>query len=105
MKYYVDMVSLNEDGEELIQFAQNNIRPLYDKMLSFLNDCIWEGDAKDAFEVKYKEKLDKILKINEIVIKLGAFMVTCSKHYGESNDKIMKNWQDYLEELKKENIY
>ena len=93
MKYYVDMDKLKYDGEDLIHHAQNNIGPKYDEMMNFE----WEGDARNVFDNNYKKMIKKIKDIEDVIVKLGAFMVTCSEQYGETDQQLMVKWQENIE--------
>ena len=106
MRYYVNMDRLKEDGEELIHYAQNNIGTKYNEMERLLDDFEWEGEARNIFDDNYKKMIKKIEKLENIVFKLGTFMVTCSEHYNESEQEIIRKWQEDLLKYKEveENI-
>ena len=96
MRYYVDMDKLRYDGEDLIHQAQNNIGTKYNELLSLLNNFIWEGDARNIFDDNYKKMVSKVLDIEDVVVKLGAFMVTCSENYNETEEQLIRKWQDNI---------
>ena len=103
MKYYVDMDKLKFDGEDLIHRAQNDIGPKYNEMMSLLNNFEWEGDARNVFDENYKKMINKIKDIEDVIVKLGAFMVTCSEHYGETEDQLLVKWQENIDKYIKNN--
>ena len=98
MRYYVDIDRLKDDGEELIHYAQNNIGTKYDELLALLNNFMWEGKARDTFDRKYKKMIGKVKNIEETIVKLGIFMVTCSENYNETEDVIIAKWQEKVDE-------
>lgn len=100
MKYYVDMEKLKYDGEDLIHQAQKNIGTKYDELLSLLKEFEWEGEARNIFDENYKKMIIKIKEIEDVIVKLGAFMVTCSEHYDETEDKIIIRWQENIEKYR-----
>jgi uncharacterized protein YukE len=101
MKYYVDMDKLKYDGEDLIHHAQNNIGPKYDEMMSLLKNFEWEGDARNVFDENYKKMIKKIKDIEEVIVKLGAFMVTCSEQYDKTDQQLMVRWQENIDKYSK----
>ena len=103
MKYYVDMDKLKYDGEDLIHCAQNDIGPKYDEMMSLLNNFEWEGDGRNGFDDNYKKMISKIKKIEDTIVKLGAFMVTCSEQYDETDKQLMVRWQENIDKYSKTN--
>ena len=96
MRYYVNMEKLKYDGESLIHHAQNNIGTKHDELLSLLNNFEWEGDARDIFDDQYKKMIIKIKVIEDIIVKLGAFMVTCSENYNDTEEQLIIKWQDNI---------
>lgn len=104
MNIYVDMDKLKSDGEELIHCAQNNIGPKYNEMISLLNEFVWEGDARDIFDENYKEMVNSIPELEDTIVKLGAFMVTCAENYGETEEQIIVKWQENIEKYKNNKI-
>ena len=104
MKYYVDMDKLKEDGEELIYYSKENLGTKYDELLSYLNELEWEGYSRDLFDDNYKMMIKKIKDIKDIIVKLGAFMVTCSENYNETEDKLISKWQENIQKYQNEEI-
>lgn len=98
MRYFVDIDKLRDDGEDLINYAQNNIGTKYDELLTLLNNFEWEGKTRDLFDVKYKKLIGKVKTIEKTIVKLGIFMVTCSENYNETENVIIAKWQEKIDE-------
>ena len=98
MRYFVDIDKLRDDGEDLINYAQNNIGTKYDELLALLNNFEWEGQTRNLFDVKYKKLIGKVKTIEETIVKLGIFMVTCSENYNETENVIIAKWQEKIDE-------
>lgn len=98
MRYFVDIDKLRDDGEDLINYAQNNIGTKYDELLALLNNFEWEGQTRNLFDVKYKKLIGKVKTIEKTIVKLGIFMVTCSENYNETENVIIAKWQEKIDE-------
>ena len=94
MEYYVDLDKLKNIGEDLIHHAKSNIRPKYDELLALLDEFVWEGDACNVYKKNYTRMIKRVLNMEFAIVKLGAFLVTCSENYGETEKQIITKWQE-----------
>lgn len=102
MRYYVSVDNLKTDGEELIYQAKNKIGTKYNELLLLLNNLKWEGKARNIFDENYKELINEVKNIEDIVIKLGAFIVTCSENYNKTEEQLIEKWKENILKYKDE---
>lgn len=96
-KYYIKMDDLKTSGELVQKFAKETIGEKINNLFSLLDSLKWEGPAANLYKENYKQKINKIKILSDMIEVYGKFMVMVSEGYSDINDKMYKEWQELIE--------
>lgn len=104
MKYKVYLDELEEESNKLINYSKNDINNKIEELRKIIYEINWQGNARDSYINEYNNKIEKINNMNSKIRMLGEYLKFSKEHYGETQEKLKKNWEEYLNELKKEDL-
>lgn len=100
MKKVIYMDNIEELAKKLKDYSEKDIN---DKIVELKNlplEFVWEGPGYQNYMVGYKQKINKIDKLNHNLCMLGDFLIKVKDNFRESNEQIQKYYQELIEELK-----
>ncbi len=102
MKYKVYLDELEEESLKIINYSKNDINDKIEELKMIVNEMNWQGKARDTFVNEYNHRINKLKRINDKVRMFGEYLKFCKEHYGETNEKLKKSWEEYLNEIEKD---
>ena len=100
-KVYLD--ELAESGNELVNYAKNDINNKIDELKNLAKSIDWSGPAHDKFIINFNEKLEIVQNLNNKLVLLGEFLTHAHDSYNEANKKVVLSWEKYLDEMGNKN--
>lgn len=103
MRYYIDSRKIGE----FINKCNNYIEEMRQEskvMKDLINKTTWQGNARDAASLKYNKIMEKVDDVPEKLTLYIKFMEIVVNNYGESFEKIMKDFKDVVEKLELEKV-
>ena len=97
-KVYID--ELEDKGNELINYSQNNIKETICNLKASTNNLIWDGPGYQSYISQFNSKINKLEKINNNLSKIASYLITAKDEYYDTNIKIDKMYEELLEEYK-----
>ena len=98
MAHFVNMGELDELGNSIQTYAENEIRGEIDRLLSLENKYVWVGKAKEAYFNKYRELITKLYSYSDMIEKFGYFLRYVSEDYSNTRDKSNAMLKNYIDE-------
>jgi len=96
MKNVVFIEELEMKSIDLISFSEIDINTKIDELEAIVKQIKWEGKVHDVYLENYQKKINRLRKVNERMKLFGEYLKFCSKHYGETQEKLNKMWEEYL---------
>ena len=101
MKYKVYLDELEEESLKIINYSDKEIHDKIEELKVLGDEINWHGGAHDKFIIEYNEGIKKLNKLNRKIRLFGEYLKFCKDHYGETQEKLRKDWEEYLDEVKK----
>ncbi len=99
MKYRVYLDELENKSRELINYSKKDITDKINELKLLGEEIIWHGPAHDNYIKEYNKRIEKLQALNNKICLFGEYLKFCSEHYGETQEKLTKNWNKYLDEI------
>ena len=98
IKVYLN--ELEETGNELISYSQNNIANEIEKLKLASNNFVWQGPAYNSFIAGYNAKIENLIRMNNSLTILAKYMLIVKENYSDTNEKINNAYEELLSEFK-----
>ncbi len=103
MKYKIYLDELEEKSNKLINYSKHNIDNKVNELDSLFDDMKWSGRGYNTFISGYKSRINKLKKYSNNLTKLAIYLKDGFNNYNETNDKLVKSWDNFIDELKGDN--
>jgi hypothetical protein len=94
---------IEQAGNDLINFSKNDINNKIEELKELPRKFVWETPTSNSYIEMYENMINKISNINNDLIKLAEFLLMADSDYSESNNKITKAYDDFIENFEEEN--
>ena len=103
MKYKIYLDKLEESSNKLINLSKNDIGSNIKELDELFNNVKWQGKAFNTFISGYKNRINMLKKYNDNLTKLALYLKDGFNNYNDTNDKLVKSWDSFIDEVKGDN--
>ena len=103
MKYKIYLDKLEESSNKLINLSKNDIGSNIKELDELFNNVKWQGKAFNIFISGYKNRINMLKKYNDNLTKLALYLKDGFNNYNDTNDKLVKSWDSFIDEVKGDN--
>lgn len=101
-KYFVNIDKLEEEGTNMVSYADETIAVNVQELIDLASKLEWDGPTYEMFSQLYIEKMNKIKRLAGMVKAYGEFMKLASKSYSGANDDVRTKFQEIIDDIKNE---
>lgn len=103
MKYKIYLDKLEEESNKLINLSKNDIATNVKELDELFNGVKWTGKGYNTFINGYKARMNRLKKYNDNLTKIALYLKDGFNNYNETNDKLVKSWDNFIDEIKGDN--
>ena len=100
MKYKIYLNELEEQTNKLVTFSKNDINTKISELKTIFDDVNWQGKGHNTFINGYNNKINYLEKMGNNILLLTEYLTNCHNDYSETNDKLIKSWDKFMDEIK-----
>ena len=89
----VNWSSLEEAGQSIIDFAENNIKNKLDEIQELRKQVNWEGSEAEAAFAGYDEFMEEMRKIYIGISQYGKFLLAAAGKYQDTSSKLTNTFE------------
>ena len=99
MKCKIKMDVLEEKGQEVVNYANTELKGKLDELYHVFDDVEWRGNSKITYINRFRERINEMEKTVKMINFFGEFMKKASTDYTSANEDAFDECKKLLQEM------